>query len=117
MIRVSTCKDKLLNGAVGKKREEAGRSGGMDLVSGGIPLQEEVLSVGKVWEQRSSFGAQGVFSGETSLKRESVLDSSGKQWSCDSNVLVSSVLYSIARTCDTPGRSLTSFLSLLPENL
>lgn len=39
-----------------------------DLVSGDVSLQEKMLSVGKVWEQRSRFGAQGVFSGETSLK-------------------------------------------------
>lgn len=77
-----------------------------------------MLSVGKVWEQRSSFGAQGVFSGETSLKHESLLDSSGIQGSCDSGGLNTSV-----HTCDTPGcrskqaGSLTSFLSLLPENL
>lgn len=77
-----------------------------------------MLSVGKVWEQRSSFGAQGVFSGETSLKHESILDSSGKQGLCDSVGLNISV-----HTCDTPGcrskqaGSLTSFLSLLPENL
>lgn len=77
-----------------------------------------MLSVGKVWEQRSSFGAQGVFSGETSLKHESLLDSSGKQGLCDSGGLNTSV-----HTCDTPGchskqaGSLTSFLSLLPENL
>lgn len=66
------------------KNKETGINGGIDLVSGDIPLQEKMLSVGKVWEQRSSFGAQGVFPGETSLKHESIIDSSGKQWSCDS---------------------------------
>lgn len=41
-----------------------------DLVSGDISLQEKVLSIRKVWEQRSGFGAEGVFSGETSLKNK-----------------------------------------------
>lgn len=39
-----------------------------NLFSGDISLQQKMLSVGEVREQRSSFGAQRVFPGETSLK-------------------------------------------------
>lgn len=39
------------------------------LVSGDVSLQQQMLSVGEVWEQRPSFGAQRVFPGEASLKR------------------------------------------------
>lgn len=45
-----------------------GVGGGIHLVPGGVSLQEKMLSVGEVWEQRSRLGAQGVFPGEASLK-------------------------------------------------